>query len=279
MRCASANALVAVISITALWGTVRAGEDRSSAGLHGGQLHRSDRSLAQAGSARAHRLARRPAHGGDRRVGHGARLGRIRAGAGLAAGVGRLLRAAPARSRARFSRDPDRACRRGRRALRSNGRGCYGGGELVLLGDATRRLDARGSRAARVRPPRRGEPVEPALAGGRVGNQALGERRADLLSRRGRHRVPRRRGRPLPAQPRRGLRGVLPRPGRAEGRRAARDLGSRRRQLLPRGGRAAGRRAGRPDALGGPDDDPPARPLPRGRHAPLGRDRADAARR
>ena len=75
--------------------------------------------------------------------------------------------------------------------------------------------DVRERRRARVRPPRRQQPEQLAMAGGRLRDEALGVLRPGLQGDGAVAHVPRLGGQPLHAQPRRGVRGVVPRTQRA----------------------------------------------------------------
>ena len=135
------------------------------------------------------RLARRPARLGLRRAGDRLRVRRVPAGAGVAAGLGRLLRGPAARRRASARDDQDRTAHGGRGALRT------AGARLLRRRRARRRRRCRqrshpgGDRPARVRPPRCRAPQESALARARLGPEAMGDR-GRRLSPRGRPRLP-----------------------------------------------------------------------------------------
>ena len=129
--------------------------------------------------------------------------------------------------------------------------GCYSGGELVFIGEPVGGLEAGGHGAARVRTSHRGEPGESAVACARLGNEALGDRRAGLLACRWRYGVPGGRGRSIRLEPGRGVRRGVSRAGRAEGRCHALLVEHRGRQLLPRCSRAECHRAGRGQAVAG----------------------------
>ena len=77
-------------------------------------------------------------------------------------------------------RDPHRHARRGRCALRRRGPRLLQRARARHAGRVVRRGGARAGRAARVRPPHRRQPVEPALAGRRLGTEAVGDSRPHL---------------------------------------------------------------------------------------------------
>ena len=84
--------------------------------------------------------------------------------------------------------------------------GCYWNNELAFageqVGDAMPEATARHEYGHHIA----GEPDEPAVARPRLGNEAVGHRRAGVLTGKGRHGLPRGRERAVRAEPGRGLR-------------------------------------------------------------------------
>ena len=108
----------------------------------------------------------------------------------------------------------------------------------------------------RARPQPGAEPPQPALAGGRLGHEALGDGDERLHAHGGRHCLPRRRGRELPLNPGRGARRELPGPELREADVAQLDgAGAAHRRPEPRShaGRARRAEGGRARPVDGAD--------------------------